>query len=557
MPYNTLASRSDRFLFIMAAVLPFLVYLPTIPGWWISSDDPVLAAFAAEHGFLEYTFNPEVWRQLTNSNLSPLVVWLYDLDLFLFGSDPVKFYVHNLFSCSLLMALSYILFRQFARPWISMLGILLFCLSPAFAHIAHFLMNRHYLEGLFWAMLCFLLFKKSIAQNNLLYAAGCGLCYALAILHKEIYAPLILILILWSFTHSSVSWKRGLKALWPCLTVALAYPLYRFWMLGVLLGGYGTLFDSEARFASALLMTNRLMWPQAPWISLLVLIPAIYGLLVFAKKSISSTLFVLVIVLGTLIPLTQIIPVMSSRHLFLPCFLLFVASFYGVEQFYQKKSRWIKPLLIISLLVISLGVVHSHITARVNIIEHTSTKTVQGRFLWEEAANNDVLLVQGLSSWYVGGLFELSRIVDGRELKGRAIFDLCYYFYVSGPDIIDQTPNILRYDPQTRALVRLDSDYLVKKHQECLSLYRPEMELSAEIFQDGSYVRWELGPFSSGKYALVSPETGSAYTLPAKGHIAGRIDFLLKPPVYVCYAHPDGWHVCDRLTKQNHTYSTR
>lgn len=545
---------TEILLIIFLLVLPFLIFYWTLPDWWISSDDTVLLAFSAKHSFLEYAASPEVWRRLTNSNLTPLVVWLFDLDLNLFGLQPTWFYLHNLLIAACLAGLVYIILRMGIRQWIAAGGTIIFCLSPAYMNIVHQLMSRHYLEGLVWALLALLAFRYAVLKSSYWAALGSGLCYLVCILYKEIYAPLIVLLLLWPFTQKAVSWKQRLRALSPAMLAAAVYPLYRFWMLGVWFGGYGSLHSQPQEFSAAIELASSLIWPGAPWILAALIGLTAYATLAQAKKSILSSFFILALALGALLPLLQVLPVLSLRHLFLPSLLLILGAFLGLEKIWQKKAFWSKPVVILCLLLISASTFYSHIQARQALQINIQQKTIQGRFLWTEAKTGDVLLASGLAPWYVNGLQELAETVQNRTLKGRAILDLCYYFYVSGPELIQKSSRTLRYDASQPGLIPVQKAVLLQEHAQCMASFRPQSILKAEIVQDGAYVSWRFGPYASGTYLLVSPETGSTYPLPARGKVPGKLQDLLSGSVHLCYAHPDGWQTCKLLEQENSSY---
>lgn len=557
-PVKKIDLKTDIWGLLLVAAAPFLVYSWTLPQWWIASDDPVLLAFAAEFSFLEYTTNPDIWRLLTNSNLTPLVVWLYDLDMRLFGLEPEKFFIHNLATGSILGCAAYCLARFFTRPWIAAFLILLFFLSPAFAHAIHYLMLRHYLEGLVWALFCIFSFRYALVHKSPFAAFAGALFYLLAILHKEIYAPLVFILLFFPCPGISIFSSRRLYTLLPCLAAAALYPFYRYWMLGVWLGGYGTLFESGPGVLHGLMMAGSMIWPDSPWMLVLLLIPACLGLLVFAKQSLQHALLAGSLLVGVIFPLTQLLSLLSTRHLFLPAFILILAAGYGLEAVRRNNMLWSRHLITAWMIIIFCSALFNHTQVRTGINDHADLITTQGRFIWQDGDKKDILLAQGIPEWYIGGLRELARKKEGRELRSRIILDVCNYFYVSQAPPPGPGHRVLRYDPGLQELEVLHEDYMHHKYQECMKNYYPDREIEALIHQDKASIRWNFGPYSTGSYALVSENTGGAYHLPAQGNIPGHLDHMLPAEViYVCYTHPEDWHTCRKLHRSGQSFKVR
>lgn len=532
-----------------------LFYYWSLPRWWISSDDPELLAFSARYSFWEYTFNPEIWRKLTPSNLTPLVLGLFDLDLALFGLHAHAHYLHNLFSAACLAGITYIFMHLCMSPWLAALGVFAWCMAPAYAFAVHDLMSRHYLEGLIWAVLAILSFRHAVVKDKTWAALTAGACFLIAVLHKEIYAPLVAVLLFWPVGPEFTTWRRRFKALLPCLGAALLYPLYRMWMLGVWIGGYGDLHTKSYALSSAFKLISTQMWPDARWIMYILVPLAGYGLIQWSRQSLQHLICAFTLILGTVLPLSQVLPVLGTRHVLLPTFLLLLGAFYALHTIWKMRRLEAKALALTMLAVIFFGLLPSHLDQR-NIIQHrTDLTATQGRFLWEDSHPGDVLLVQAVPSWYVGGLQKLARIVQDRTLRTNPIFDLCHFLYTSDAELLTEDINVFRYDFEERKITGVEKTSIRHKRTQCMQAYK-DARMEGELSQEGAMVHWKFGPHTSGEYALVSSKTGSTYPLPPEGSVPGRLQDLLQGPLHLCYAHPDGWHTCRRLIEKNNAFQT-
>ena len=91
----------------------------------------------------------------------------------------------------------------------------------------------------------------------------------------------------------------------------------------------------------------------------------------------------------------------------------------------------------------------------------------------------------------------------------------------------------------------MNSEVVSTKYQKCLDAYRSDVSLDIRIWQDEWLICWELGPYQTGRYLFVDPQTGFTITLPRSGYIPGTIDMIAKTEKnYMCYAAPEGWIAC-------------
>jgi type IV secretory pathway protease TraF len=91
----------------------------------------------------------------------------------------------------------------------------------------------------------------------------------------------------------------------------------------------------------------------------------------------------------------------------------------------------------------------------------------------------------------------------------------------------------------------MDSKVVSAKCKKCLDAYRSDISLNIQIGKYRGLIRWELGPYQTGRYLFVDPQTGFTITLPRSGYIPGTIDMIAKTEKnYMCYAAPEGWIAC-------------
>ena len=75
------------------------------------------------------------------------------------------------------------------------MAVSLFVVTVPTSEMAHWLMLRHYVEGLLFGLCAMLLFSKSIREESWKWAVIGSFCYFIAALAKELYVPLVFVLL--------------------------------------------------------------------------------------------------------------------------------------------------------------------------------------------------------------------------------------------------------------------------------------------------------------------------------------------------------------------------
>lgn len=206
-------------------LLFWVLYHQILYTWW-TADDPAL---------LEYIHEVSPWHILVNKTRSlfyaPLQPLSLGLDYYFFGLQPGGFYWHHLLSFSLVLLLAYGVLKHFFPPLLASMMISLFIVSLPIAHAAHYLMLRHYIEGLGFALLAtwFYLRAVNFSQNSRSSWAFIGsIWYLGACLAKEIYVPLPIILL----TLPISVFQQRLRQLLPFLITVVVYTGLRLYSVG-------------------------------------------------------------------------------------------------------------------------------------------------------------------------------------------------------------------------------------------------------------------------------------------------------------------------------------
>ncbi len=304
-------------VFIVTISLGFLLcllyYHPFMHNFWLF-DDPFILRCAVEHPWWAYFFDPQTWNFFSSAHFTPMVVLSYALDYRLFGLAPEWFYLHSLISLWVVCVLLYFLMRGHIPIWAALFGVLFFILSKPFAAASEILMLRHYIEGALFSCLAALLFLSALKNDSMPRAGWAAFFYLLAMLCKEVYIPLPLLLCLVPQGHFRQRIKMGIV-----LSLGLLIYLgWRLWMLGAFIGGFsGSLMasGSHSGLASLLSVLRYLGSAAASFNGLTGVTAACLGLLLtvsmahqIAKKNFSPLIFAVAGLTAVIVPLLPIAP---------------------------------------------------------------------------------------------------------------------------------------------------------------------------------------------------------------------------------------------------------
>jgi hypothetical protein len=208
-------------------------------GSWFYNDDPHWIGAVASHTVRELLFVPEVFRGIA-PNFTPWLALTFKTDSVLFELAPLGYHLHDL---AALIAAS-LAFFALARKWMSLeaalAAVLLLWASPITLATATWPSTRHYVEGLFFALVAIRLAMKPGWKA----ALGAGGLYFLSAAAKEVYV--VLPAVAWLLVEGTFRerWKRS-AFMW------IGLGLYTVWHLTMMggLGGYitnGPLAPTEA-----------------------------------------------------------------------------------------------------------------------------------------------------------------------------------------------------------------------------------------------------------------------------------------------------------------------
>lgn len=504
-----------------------------LPGGFWHGDDTAILIHALDAPGLSAFLEPEVWRKLSPSNLTPWLSFSFKVDLWLGGPDPRTFYLHQLVSLGLLVTGAYGLGRLWMPAAWSLFFTLLFLAGAPTDAVVGALMTRHYLEGLLFAVLSvitFVLAERRQLPGGLILS---GLFYALATTAKEVYVPIPLILLLMPTARPV---RQRLAALIPFGVIGGLYILWRRYMLGDLIGGYtptesGTLLqpllDALGVFSGfpALLLGPYWALPTGALAAVLAFV------LVQRPRALPLALALLLGVLGPMLPLTRF-PGISGpdRYLFLLwfclCLCVALACMHAVRALPLGGPGKALTALVLALTALLPSAATGHALAE-SRKKGSASFDVQGRFI--NSASEAVAFIP--SQEILGSYWFFTSLCELKQRTGSG----CPHPVIRGVPVHKPVHQLFKLNPQRGVMedvsARLEEEMRLNGETD---LTRP---LSARFTLEHGRIHWELGPYDTGTYYIASDALGR-YALPPKGTLRSAIS---GQSFYVQYESPEGW----------------
>jgi len=434
---------------VLAGALPFFLFLPLADYWWMY-DDPSILRHVLEYPVAGNFFDPGIWRAYSAANFTPLLPLSFALDLHFFGLDPAYFYAHQLLVIAAVGVVGYLLLRQGMPPLAAVATISLISVSPSFASVAQPLMTRHYLEGLLSAMVAVLLFQRSQRSCREAWSWGGAFFYLMACLSKEVYAPLIaIILVLWWLGEPRLPWR----AVRPYLLAAAIYAVWRAFMLGPAntLSGYGDLYhpnrDPEPALLAELLRALGAGGWFLPWMVGSLVVVGVMSLVIQRRHD--QLALIATFGLMVWIPLAPLYPAMATRHLFVPTIWVYSLVGLGIAAVgaIAARNRRLFPFALTSG-ILALTLHTSNRAADLQPNEAAERWRAEGSFVLYDARTGTLLHPIG-PSWYYEDLRWLRRRVLGNSGGAAVCYNPCFcahsardnnYRYSSDRIVADPSP---------------------------------------------------------------------------------------------------------------------
>lgn len=507
-----------------AVAVAAVLAVPGTRGWWFAEDDFFQVRWVAKHSFLEILGSPETWAELPMRLLTPGLFLSLKLDHALGGLTAAAYRLHQLLVWAAVAALLFLLLRLFHARLDALGGTVVALSGPAVTGLLPLLMVRHYVEGLALALTALALYVLALRRQERMppWALLSALAFAGAALAKEVFVPLPLVLM----ALPVATWRRRARLAIPHAAVLLAYPLYRRFLLGEWVGGYGLAPDPadlpRLWFVLPFRLLGQAAEPGGAAATLLVGV-ALMALGVCLVGNRGSRLLAVALLIACLTPLLPAATSPSPRLAAVPWVAL-AAALPSVAAGLTPRRKAVAWSIVVGLAVAT------HLQA------WPATRATADRLQAENQAflrlGPSDLLRQPASP--PEALFELSKWK--REILGG---DPGPGWYADEVHLCDKPrpPSIWQFDRDSGTVVQRTEEAWREALDHCGAIDR-RAPLSARFAWRGGRLRWELGPYDQGTYRLVVNDGVVAPEMPRVASFRRESGPL---SLRVRYDSPAGW----------------
>lgn len=512
---------------VFLGLLAFAMHKSALHGYW-RFDDGAHLRFVALYSPWQYFLQPAVMLLQSYANVTPYNALFYEINLALFGMEPRWHYAHLIVVLAATAFATYRLVRLWQAPVAALLAAVLFLGGLPTLHVAQQLMTGHYATGLLLSVLSLHSFVLGVRQDRRgLVVLGAAL-YLLATTCKEVYVPLLLVLPVIPVGDL----RARLTASLPFVVVAVLYTLWRYAVLGQLMGGYiatpiGPWEQLRQLLSIPLLLAG---WVRGDGMAAYFLgrgaVYPIAGMVILAlialasyRKRLRWTLVCvsLPLILLPLLPLTGNPGINEAdRYLFLAWWACSVLLATVVGSLRDTGGEYVIQCVcaigLVALLLSTQMLEHRRITPRLakeNTLYQTALR-MDGNTALMPPPNRD-----NYRTLLAGARQAAALLANGPQDPARLAVDkasLCEY--------TQQGKTILEFDEASGSMKDVTSQLetsLTKLLGQQLHSVSGVL-LSVRLTFHDSKLQWELGPFDDGVYSVV---LGSSPTkVPARGGIS-------------------------------------
>lgn len=479
------------------------VHLPAL-GWWWLWDDPQLLLHALRVDTIDTLFEPSAYRALAAHTFTPLLPISFKIDLLIGGLNPVVAYAHQIAALLLAGLLLDQLLRRYVDRWVSVFSTVAFLSSWMGIYAARTLMIRHYLEGLVCALAALILWSGRSADGSrsrvgVAQEIAASIFWLLALLEKEIFAPLPLLLILQKRANGE-SWREVSKSLLAPAVAASIWLVWRWQMLGSF-GGYATDASAGQMMSLPLLAARSLGGPALPligWTAVAVTLVVAFAAVIRRRSVVAATAVIAVVALAPLVTLTSNF---EWRYAFGPA----VAIFAGLALAIPVALENVRAQRLLAAVVAALMLIGSPFVASMyaRIAEPVEE---EGRWIWQRGPEAPGLVGRS-PSWYLSGIRDLKNL-DSSEGSPRFLAST-EAFTIANLD----PRRWVQWSAEEQSMVPIQTSAIQATRERRIS--PPPMTIS--MTRDGNLLSWSFESSDEVEWSIVTLPLFEVWPVPARG----------------------------------------
>jgi hypothetical protein len=224
---------------LLIAVVNVVLHLGTPWDWWFEDDPFVYAAVRRVTSPWLFFHDVAANRLATGPNeLAPVLLSSFWLDLWLAPLSASWAYVHNgLVYLATALAFYFAMLRLLREETLALATTIAWMLLPSTIVLVEFLSTRHYMIGMFWALLAAMSVQDALearpGKRGLVLVRVAAFTW-FSIISKEFFPPAVLTL-----TFLWFAWRRDWRGALIPVFVGVAYAIYRVSMTEPSMDYYG------------------------------------------------------------------------------------------------------------------------------------------------------------------------------------------------------------------------------------------------------------------------------------------------------------------------------
>ncbi|HKS22669.1 MAG TPA: hypothetical protein VJZ76_07720 [Thermoanaerobaculia bacterium] len=496
-------------------IASLVVYRKILRLWWMY-DDPFLVNLLRQFSLPQSLYARDLYHALGRPIFNPLLMFSLKADLLAFGLDTTRLYVHHLIAFALIPPLLYLLCRLWTPPLASLATAGTALVAGPTLEVVPQLMLRHYIEGGVFALAAAILFVLAVRRaNGWLLTAASALLYLSAAAAKEVYAPLILVLLV----VPEGTWRQRIRLLIPHAVAAAIFGIWRIAVVGTSVKPFGFVEPPSRRPISIATVPFRAIrqfansGSAAGWAMLVAVLLCALIVVVRMPRARIVAAAAIVAVVAPLIPVSG---EMNPRWAFAPWLLAVVAIAFLARAL--PRGGAVAALVVLGIALVDYRVEWPPAYRRFLRISD------EGR-VFSLLGENDVIHNP------IGTPTTLMEIGKLTGSKARALYDdfpLC-----DDPNF--RVGRIFEFDPVRREVAETTRAAAARS---CASIRRMPLALDLHFERDGSFF-WTAGPYRDGQYTFILIDGLLAYDVPREAGF--RADGFEHFNLRVRYTSPQGW----------------
>lgn len=502
----------DAAFALLLAAVAVAAYHKVLRLWWMFDDPYHLGLLSGTR--VAALATRAFWHQFATPLFTPLLFASLKLDLALFGATAERFYLHQLLAFALIPPLFYLVLRLWLRTPLALAAALMAIFGVPVANVVPLLMLRHYVEGAVFALMSVYLFVRAVRADRRSLAIASAVLLLAAMFCKEVYAPLIAILVV----MPESTWRQRIRLLIPHAAAAALYAFTRIAMVGIGMGSYGWTVEREKRsgvLATLPLRAFAQFIGERHGIALILPVALVVCLVIVGIRFRRAVPLLLVGLAAALLPIVPVATHLQPRWSFVLWLLVVAAAAFAPRTMPRAGTAAFAAAFVA--------------TIAINRVEWP-------RLLREDKRMSDEARVVTMLG--------PDDILRNPSTPAVTMAQLEAFTHAAGKAYYDDLPlcqgrrvgRLFAYDEASHQVREMPRATL---SQSCAAV-RPGAALSVRVnFADDGSMFWTAGPYANGQYTFILSEGLIAYDVPrAAGFREPGLDrFNLR----VRYVAPDGW----------------